>query len=70
MGKGKDKDKVIKLNFQLTNVSQYYRWYMEMPIVLSKCKLTPRTLKMANAQFTTFLMTVLQNFGRREACVY
>ena len=48
------KDKEIKVNFQLTNVSQYYRWFMEMPIVLSKCKLPPRTSKMANAQFTAY----------------
>ena len=54
MGKGKGKDKEINVNFQLTNVSKYYRWYQEMPIALSKCKLPPRTLKMTNAQFTAY----------------
>ena len=48
------KDKEIKLNFKLTNVSEFYRWVQELPILLSKCKLPPRTLKMTNAQFTDY----------------
>ena len=48
------KDKEVKFNFQLKHISEYYRWMNEIPTVLSKCKLPPRTFKMANAQFNAW----------------
>ena len=38
----------IKIKFQLKDISKFYRRMMEMPIVLSKFKLPPRTFDMPN----------------------
>ena len=35
------KDDEFKIKFQLKDISQFYRWMMEMTIALSKCKLPP-----------------------------
>ena len=45
------KDEVHMINFRLTSISQYYRWMQEMPMVLSKCNLPPRTFMMEDEEF-------------------
>ena len=52
------KDDEIKIKFQLKNISQYYRWMMEMPIVWSKCKLPPRTFDMTDADSDAYFNAI------------
>ena len=47
-------DEVHKINFRLANISQFYRWMQEMPMVLSKCNQPPRTFMMIDAEFDAY----------------
>ena len=48
------KDDELKMRFLLKDTAQYFRWLLEMPTTLSKCKLLPTTLKMTDEQFTAY----------------
>ena len=42
------------MKFLLQDTSQYFRWVLEMPTTLSKCKLLPTTFRMADAEFKAY----------------
>jgi hypothetical protein len=62
---GKD-DGVHKMKFNLNNISEFYRWLQEMPLVLSKCNLPPRTLLMTDEEFDDHFLSINNNTIRKE----
>ena len=59
-------DNLHKIKFCLVNISQYYRWMQEMPMVLSKCNLPPRTFMMTDEEFDDYFEGINNASVRKE----
>ena len=62
----KGKDYVQKIKFYFTNISQFYRWMQEIPMVLSKCNLPPRTFMMEDEEFDAYFAAINNVAMRKE----
>ena len=62
---GKD-DNVHKIKFCFVNISQYYRWMQEMPMLLSKCNLPPRILMMTDEESGDYFEGINNASVRKE----
>ena len=60
------KDEVNKINFRLKNTSKFYLKMQEMPMVLSKCNLPPRTFMMTDIEFDTYFAGINHANIRKE----
>ena len=45
-------------SISVENISLHYRWMMEMPVVLSKCKLPPRIFSMTDEAFDAYFNAI------------